>query len=159
MKFRFYILILLFLYPSVCFSYHVYNSCKGSYSGCYDGIVDGCNKLYPSSDLNAQTQYNRMGCISDSMRTIMPGWENRLVSNYVMRKAYFSASINNEMPFYKALELSNNAADNYNASINNYNSNNTARQRCLSNCLLNNSAGSGFSGALGGLAACNQQCP
>ena len=55
--------------------------------------------------------------------------------------------------------MSNNAMNQYNASIDNNYNNNSARQRCLSNCLLNNSSGSGFSGALGGLAACNQQCP
>ena len=57
------------------------------------------------------------------------------------------------------LEMSNNAMNQYNAQIDNNYNNNSARQRCLSNCLINNSSGSGFGGALSGLAACNQQCP
>lgn len=157
---NFILLICFILLPLKSFGYQYYNSC-GSSRGtqCYDSIIYSCNEKYSSNILDDQTQYNRMGCIADSMNTIMPGWDNRLVNHYNLRKAYFAAAINKEIPFYKALEMSNNAMNQYNAQIDNNYNNNSARQRCLSNCLLNNSSGSGFGGALSGLAACNQQCP
>ena len=161
MKFIFKLIVTIFIFFSFnTYAYQYYTSCS-SYgnSQCYDDIVYSCNKKYSKNILNAQTQYNRLGCISDSMNAILPGWENRLLSNYLLRKAYFEAALNNEIPFYKALEMSNNAMNQYNATVNNNYNNNSSRQRCLSNCLLNNSSGSGFGGALGGLAACNQQCP
>ena len=148
------------LFPLNAFGYEYYNSCGSSRgSQCYDNIVYSCNEKYSSNVLDAQTQYNRMGCIADSMNTILPGWDNRLLNHYNLRKAYFAAAINKEIPFYKALEMSNNAMNQYNSSLNNNNNNNSARQRCLSSCLMNNTAGSGFGGAISGLAACNQQCP
>lgn len=158
--YKLFLILCFLLFPLNSFGYQYYNSC-GSYSGtqCYDSITYSCNEKYPSNVLDAQTQYNRMGCIADSMSKILPGWDNRLLNHYILRKSYFAAAINKEIPFYKALEMSNNAMNQYNSSLNNNYNNNSARQRCLSNCLINNSSGSGFGGALNGLAACNQQCP
>ena len=74
--------LFLILFSNNSFAYDYYKSCS-SYgnSKCYDDIVYSCNQKYASNVLNAQTQYNRMGCIADSMTTILPGWENRLLNH------------------------------------------------------------------------------
>ena len=52
------------LLPLNAFGYEYYNSCGNSRgSQCYDNIIHSCNNNYSSNILDAQTQYNRMGCI------------------------------------------------------------------------------------------------
>jgi len=156
------LILILFclLFPLNAFGYEYYTSCStGSKLNCYNSIKENCRKKYPTNRLNAQTQYDLAGCVSDSMYTILPGWDTRLYQSWLLSKSYFAAALNNQIPFYKALELNNIEENRFNASKSNNNNQNSARQRCLSSCLMNNTAGSGFGGAISGLAACNQQCP
>ena len=55
-----------FSHSSVAYNY--FTTCEeNSKSKCYKAIVYSCNELYPENQLDAQTQFNRMGCLTDSM--------------------------------------------------------------------------------------------
>jgi hypothetical protein len=148
--------------PEITSDYTYYNRCNSFGSeNCYNDIVHSCNLLYPRSDINAQTQFNRMGCIADSINaTLSPSSEEHRIflSHYLIRKGYFEAALKGEITSYQAYEMSENTRYQLNSSLESARAGSSARQRCLSRCLMNNKAGSGGSAAVQGLNYCANLC-
>lgn len=148
--------------PKVVSNYKYFNKCNSFGSAnCYTDIVNGCARLYPPSDTTAQTQFNRMGCLSDSIYATLNSSSHEyqtFLNHYLIRKGYFEAALREEIAAFQAYEMSESLRNGLNSNLNSQHAGSSAKQRCLSKCLMNNNAGSGGSGIVQGLNYCANLC-
>ena len=139
-------------------NYSYFEKCRSFGSNnCYSDIVDSCNRLYSASNLSPEVQYQRMGCLADSIQASLNPSSSEYRSfkdHYILRRAYFEAAIKREISSIEAYQMSEALRNQLNDSLGLGN----ARQRCLSRCLMNNRAGSGGGAIVQGLNYCANIC-